>query len=411
MSYHARAMSSVSSVSSVSSGASGASVLSVITRLARGGSERRLFDVRDAVPARLTIVVGGGSDRAEVGALAERHRVVELPTLVRSVDQASDVDALRALVRIMRRGSFDVVHTHQAKAGLLGRVAARAARVPIVYHSASMASFGPGYARAESEVFSRVERLTAPLVSRYFVVGVDLARRLAANGVPPARLQVVRSSQHLAPFRRASAADRAELRSLRGLSPEVPVVCFVGSLEERKGVTSLPEIVRRAATGRPVTLLVAGDGPLRDALERDATMGGPGLDVVLLGHVADVASVVRAADVLVLPSAAEGLPQVLVQAAHADVPFVAYEVDGVAEVLGAGARGRCVPLGDVEAFARAVGDVLASGGHRAPSSGGIDPSVWADWDRDVVADRYREAYDEDLRAASSARRGRLVAPT
>ncbi len=386
------------------------SILSVITRLARGGSERRLFDVLDAVPAEHTIVVGGGSDPGQVADLAARHTVVELPELVRQVEQAADARAVRALVRLARSGGFDVMHTHQAKAGLLGRVAARAARVPVVYHSASMASFGPGYGRLESEVFARAERLTAPLVSRYFVVGADLARRLAANGVPPARLQVVRSSQRLAAFTAATAQDKAELRVRAGVRPDAPVVCFVGSLEERKGILHLVDLVRRAAPDGPVTLLVAGEGPLRARLERDAAEAGPDLEVVLLGHVADVPSVMRAADVLVLPSSAEGLPQVLVQAAHADVPFVAFDVDGVAELVGAGARGRSVPLGDLETFARSLGDELsmAVAGHR--SGPGVERSLWTAWDPETVGQRYREAYDSDLRSATAARRaGALVA--
>ncbi len=193
-------------------------VPSVITRLARGGSERRLFDVLDAVDGDHVVVVGGDSDPAQVALLADRVDVVVLEPLVRSVDRAADSAALRALVATLRDRPFDVVHTHQSKAGLLGRVAARAGGVPVVYHSASMASFGPGYGRVESEVFARAERLTAPLVTRFFVVGVDLARRLAASGVPPTRLSVVRSSQRLDAFTPATPGKRPS-RASRSTGP------------------------------------------------------------------------------------------------------------------------------------------------------------------------------------------------
>ena len=87
----------------------------------------------------------------------------------------------------------------------------------------------------------------------------------------------------------------------------------------------------------------------------------------LLGHVSDVPRVLRAADVLALPSSAEGLPQVLVQAARAGVPFVAFDVDGVAELLALGAVGRSVPLGDRDGFAVALRDAL---GARSDGRGG-----------------------------------------
>jgi hypothetical protein len=166
-------------------------VLSVMTRLLRGGSERRLFDVVAGVPARHTVVIGPESDPGQIAALEAQCEVVVCPALVRPVAPAGDLAALAYLTKLTRRGGFDVVHTHQAKAGLLGRVAAGLARTPVVYHSASMASFGPGYGRVESTIFAVSERVTAPLVDAFFVVGDDLASRLAANGVARHRLQVV----------------------------------------------------------------------------------------------------------------------------------------------------------------------------------------------------------------------------
>lgn len=386
-------------------------VLSVITRLARGGSERRLFDVLDAVDGDHVVVVGGDSDPAQVALLADRVDVVVLEPLVRSVDRAADSAALRALVATVRDRPFDVVHTHQSKAGLLGRVAARAGGVPVVYHSASMASFGPGYGRVESEVFARAERLTAPLVTRFFVVGVDLARRLAANGVPPTRLSVVRSSQRLDAFTPATPGFRAAARRGAGLRADVPVVAYVGSLETRKGVDGLVDLVVTAAAGRPVTLVVAGDGPRRAQVDAAAAAVPPEVSVAVLGHVADVPAVLHQADVLVLPSSAEGLPQVLVQAAHAGVPFVAYDVDGVAELLGAGARGASVPLGDARAFAAALAAQLDLAGTPAVRAG-VPRALWAEWTPEAVADRYRAAYAADLRLVPEARRrGRPVAPS
>jgi glycosyltransferase involved in cell wall biosynthesis len=370
-------------------------VVSVITRLARGGSERRLYDVLRAVPADHTVVVGADSDPTVVGRLATDHEVIECPELVRPVGVFRDPRALAWLVSILRSRSADVVHTHQSKAGLLGRVAARGARVRTIYHSASMASFGPGYGAAESRMFAVAERATAPLVSRYFVVGTDLVERLAANGIARRRLEVVRSSLDLRAFVPPSADEQAALRARFGVEPGTRVVCYVGSLEERKGVTSLPEIVSAAAGSQPVSLLVAGAGPAYAELAARASDPGLGIGLQVLGYVNDVAEVMRASDLLVLPSSAEGLPQVLVQAASCGLPFTAYDVDGVRELLALGAVGRVVPVGDRPGLTSSVASALAAT-RGADRSAAVDPAVWAAWDPEVVAGQYRAAYEQDL---------------
>src|SRR5688572_30060189 len=168
-------------------------VLHVITRYQRGGSERRVQDSIRALPGmRHHLLLGAESDvdlaRSQTGA----ERVWVLPSLVRQVDPVRDVRALASLRRLLRRGRYAAVVTHQSKAGVLARTAAALGGPPAV-HSLSMASFGPGYGRLESALFMRVERALAGRTAAYCVVGADLADRFAAVGVPRDRLHVVRS--------------------------------------------------------------------------------------------------------------------------------------------------------------------------------------------------------------------------
>ena len=151
--------------------------------------------------------------------------------------------------RLMREGSFDVVHTHQSKAGLLGRVAARRARVPVVYHSASMASFGPGYGRAESAAFAarRAGHRPArrPLLRGRGRSGRSAGRQrdLAAS----ACTSCARAST-CAAFTPADAGrGRRAPRCARRRSEGSAVVCYVGSLEDAQG---RGHAARSAATGR-----------------------------------------------------------------------------------------------------------------------------------------------------------------
>jgi glycosyltransferase involved in cell wall biosynthesis len=376
-------------------------VLHLITRVSRGGSEQRLRDVLASVPADHHVMVGRDSDPAQVDTLRKHATVSWNDDLVRDV-RPSDLRAGTQLVAALRRERPDVMHTHQAKGGLLGRVSARAARVPIVYHSASMASFGPGYGRWESRAFALAERATAPLVRRYFVVGTDLADRMAANGVARHRLTVVRSSLDLSPFTPPSPAEQAAARERLGLDRDRRWLCYVGSLEPRKGVLGLAELREEVAraSGREIGLVIAGDGPLRQELARQADGPVGAGPFRLLGHVPYVADVMRATDALVLPSSAEGVPQVVVQAAACGLPFAAYRVDGVGELLDLGADGIAVELGDRRGLAQAVVGLLARVG--GPRRSGLTADAQAQWSADEVAAQYRRAYERDL----SARRER-----
>ena len=367
-------------------------MVSVITRLADGGSERRLLDVLEALPdVEHVVIVGDGSSDARVAALGANHEVRALPALVRSVDPRRDLQAAADLRAIFRNGSFDAVFTHQSKAGLLGRVAGRSAGVARIYHSASMASFGPGYGRAESRAFQLVERATAPLVDRYFVVGDDLATRLAANGVRDDKLSIVRSSIELGPFREAARQDAAAAPRPFGLDPGAAVICFVGSLDDRKGAPGFVDLVTAVRGQLPdqrVQVLIAGDGPHRDTISAqlaDAPSLAP--DVVLLGHTDQVPAVMAASDVIVLASTAEGLPQVLVQAAASGLPFATYAVDGAQELTAMGAIGRIVTLGDRAALVDATVALL-----RLPNAvrrAALPESTLDQWAPAFVRSRYR----------------------
>jgi glycosyltransferase involved in cell wall biosynthesis len=373
-------------------------VLHVITRVDRGGSEQRLRDVIRSVPADHDVVVGRASDPEQVARIADDAQVFWNRSLVREVDPLGDARAFRRILGRARAGRYDVVHTHQAKGGILGRFAAALARVPVVYHSASMASFGPGYGRWESGGFALAEWATAPLVRRYFVVGRDLAERLRHIGIADRRLEIVRSSLDLTAFTPPSPGDRALARKRFGFDSDVPILCYVGSLDPRKGVMSLPAIVQhvRSRSDRRATLVIAGDGPQRGELALALASLGQGDR--LLGHTPHVADLMHAADAIVLPSSAEGVPQVLVQAMASGLPFAAYDVDGVGELRDLGAVGRRVKLGDVQALAAACVDVLGSSDRGDPPS----PAILAQWTLDEVGRRYRAAYERD--AADDVRR-------
>jgi glycosyltransferase involved in cell wall biosynthesis len=178
-----------------------------------------------------------------------------------------------------------------------------------------------------------------------------------------------------------------------GLPSDRRIVLYLGSLDDRKNVMRLPELLRRllAADLAPAPhLVVAGTGPLERSLGSELAVSDVSGHATMLGFVPDPTSLVAAADVVVLLSVAEGVPQVLVQAAASGTPFVAYAVDGVGELLELGADGVAVPLGDVGAAAAAVRSLL-----RRPPAHGVSLDL-APWSGEAIADGYRRVIDTVL---------------
>ena len=382
-------------------------VVHIATRYLRGGSEGRIRDIVRSFPeADHHLILGPESDLD----LARRHlrprTLTILPVLVREPDLVKDIIALVRLAALLWRSPFDLVVTHQSKAGVLGRMAARVSGGTPVVHSLSMTSFGPGYPGWQDFASRTLEARLARVTTTYAVVGRDLASRYHSIGVPSSKLNVVRSGVRLPSITTLTDAARRRLCEGLGIPGDRPFVLYLGSLEPRKNVLSLPsflaQLVAFESPDRPF-LVVAGEGPLLGELEWRLEAMGLSRDAALLGFVKEPEPLVVMANAIVLLSSAEGISQVLVQAAAAGTPFVAYAVDGTQELLDEGAVGAVVPLGDVGAAARAAFDVLRGRRGRAPS---IDLSGW---DEGEITAGYRRLFASALsirlNGGTSASRG------
>jgi glycosyltransferase involved in cell wall biosynthesis len=378
-------------------------ILHVVTRYLRGGSEKRIRDmVRSYPEADHHVVVGGGSNVSLAEGELAPAEVSVLPSLLRRPDPLHDAMALIGLARILRGGAFDLLITHQSKAGALGRWTARRYGIPVI-HSLSMASFGPGYPRWQDALFRWIESRLAPSTLGFAVVGSDLARRYAQLGVPRDRLHVIRSGAQL-PVAGETFPHRSDVRRALGLPTERPLILYLGSLGSRKNVLDLPRYldrVRHHLDGARPFLAVAGEGPLRENLRTRLEHGDGVTDAALLGYVTEPLPLVRAADLVILLSSAEGVCQALVQATAVGTPFVAYRVDGVGELLELGARGVAVPIGDLEAAASASAEMIRTGptAHRAVDLSPWSPRSIAEGHRSLIAAAFSSTGRSPLPAA------------
>ena len=270
------------------------------------------------------------------------------------------------LVRLLRREPVDIVHTHTSVAGVVGRLAAVVARVPIrihMVHSVPGAHPGPRWRRAAGRW---VERLLAHLTTEY-VAGSHAAAALLQDGLPrraPQGTTIHYSFDPEALARGATAA--AEWRAQWHPEGDEVVVGIVGRLEPQKGVLELlPALPPLLAANRQIRLVLVGDGSLRPAVERSLADLGIAYRVLLTGWVERGGAVMPALDVLALPSRWEPFGIVNLEAAAAGVPVVAFAVDGVPEVVADGETGVLVRPGDTAAFADALGLLCADPQRRA----------------------------------------------
>jgi glycosyltransferase involved in cell wall biosynthesis len=269
--------------------------------------------------------------------------------LGRSIRPADDVAALARLVSLIRVSRPDIVHTHTAKAGVLGRVAARAAgvgaRVVHTHHGHLLHGyFGP----RKTSVVVDVERVLARVTDRMITVGTTVRDDLLAAGVGRAdQYVIVRSGVRI-----ASLPEPRQARAELGIAPGPVVVSMIGRLTAIKRPDRFADVVRLVrGAGDDVRFVVAGGGEQEAALAE--RVRAENLPVTLLGWRSDLERVLAASDVILLTSDNEGTPLSLVQAGLARIPAVATDVGSVSEVVENGVTGLLSPP-DAGALADAV---------------------------------------------------------
>jgi len=288
--------------------------------------------------------------------------------MTRRISPLADLAALAQLVQVLRHGRFNIVHTHTPKPGLLGQLAARMAGVPLVVNTVHGFYFHEHMHPAQRRFYIALERVAARCSDVIlFQNREDLALALRERIASPGQAIYLGNGIDLALFdpARFSAADALEARRELGLEDASGVVGFVGRLAgRRKGFTDFLAAAQRVLAERPQTrFLIVGDADRGkpDALgPAAATELGLGAACRFLGRQPneELPRLYRAMDLLVLPSLFEGLPRAVMEASAMQVPAVVSDVKGNREAVEQGRNGLRVPLGDVEALAGAIVELL-----------------------------------------------------
>jgi glycosyltransferase involved in cell wall biosynthesis len=376
-------------------------VLRVISRLNVGGPAVQTEAIcRGLDPERFDhVVLAGhvGADEADhVDVRAGDLEVHRVPGLGRAVRPGDDVRAFAALVRAMRRFRPHIVHTHAAKAGALGRIAAAVTGVPIVVHTFHGHLLHGYFSPVVTQAVVAAERVLARRTDRIIAVARQVRDDLLAARVGRLDQYAVVPPGTQPPL----TPGRDVARKALGVPADAPVVAFVGRLTAVKRVDRLLatwQAVRRALPD--ARLLVCGDGELAGQVHA----AGPALGVQPLGWRADVGTVYAAADLVLLTSDNEGMPVCLIEAALAGIPAVAPRVGGVPEVVVDGVTGSVCDK-DPHQLAAAVAGLLLDDDRRSRLGAAAQRYATQHFTADRLVADLAEIYTDLARARGLAAR-------
>ena len=325
----------------------------VIGQLHTGGYERQLYELATRMP--------GGACEPFVYCLSEKvepfgRRLQEAGIPLRVIPRRRSYELSRALrtARLIRQDRIDVVHSWAPGTNLYAGLAVLlAGNRPLV---ASNWGTNP----SPNSLITLLDRLALKLSSQ-IVVNSEIGREFTSRvyGVSPDRILVVRNWLDNSRFE--LPVDAAAVRTSLGLPTGVPVAGFVGRLSSEKGISLFLDVAHDVAARLPeCRFLVAGDGPLLEAMKKKAQNLEIPDRVLFAGFREDIPRVLAAMDLMVLTSTWEGLPNAILEAMAAGKPVIATRVGGCAELIEHGATGYLTDPGDREALTRRVAEVLSS---------------------------------------------------
>ena len=337
-------------------------VCHIITMLELGGAQiNTLYTVSKLDRERFTPVLISGA----VGILDEEtYGIAGLKTyfvreLVRPIRPLSDLIAVAKIYRLLRAERPDIVHTHSSKAGILGRIAASLARVPVVIHTYHGFGFNDFQNILSRQAFIMAEKIVAPLATRFIAVTKeDIAKGLRYGIGPEEKYSLIRSGIDASKYS-SSDQDKARFKKELGIDPEDRVVTTIGPFKPQKNLLDFVRACSLIVKGLPASrFLIVGDGEQRAMIEALVEKLGLKDRVELLGWRKDIERILNATDVFVMTSLWEGLPRSILEAMSLGLPVVANAVDGIKEIVNDGVTGYLVRPRDIETLSEKVLHIL-----------------------------------------------------
>lgn len=329
----------------------------------------------------------------------------------RSIHPIRDARSIWQMYKLLRRERFDIVHTHTAKAGLIGRIAARLARVPVVIHTSHGLPFYEGQSAATYHLYRWLEKLGA----------------LCCDALASQNRQDVSALQRLAPWRKVyfegngvdlekldglgAAVTEERLQELRreyGLPEDRPVLLVAARFEPVKDHGLLLDALARLKRDGALDWItvLAGSGPLEAEVRARAQREGLAGDIAFVGQQRAMAPWFKLADAVALTSEKEGIPRSLMEAMAFGKPIVATDVLGTRELVADGVTGMLVPYGESAELAEALGTVMRDAALRSRLGEAGRRRIEAEFTEALVVRRLHAMYRDTAERAARDRRWR-----
>jgi glycosyltransferase involved in cell wall biosynthesis len=386
-------------------------VTHIITRLIVGGAQENtvatVLGLRQRPDVQVALISGptyGPEGSLESLVTAHPGLLTIVPTLIRPVSPWNDGRALRHLTKLLKSSLPEVVHTHSGKGGILGRLAARKAGVPVIIHHIHGPSFGPFQGRLANWVFTTAERYAAGVTTHFVCSANAMSRIYLAAGIgTPEMFTRVFSGFPIEPF--LAARNEPALRAQLGFSAQDFIIGKISRLAPLKGhhdlLLALKDLLPRHPSAR---LLFVGDGSARTEIEAETRSLGLRDKVVFSGLVspAQVPACVGIMDCVAHLSYREALSRALPQGLAAAKPIVAYDFDGADEVCLEGETGFIVRTGDISSVTNRLATLAADPQLRTRLGLRGQAMVREQFPVERMVDRLYELYVKLLRSSSSS---------
>ncbi len=367
-----------------------------------GAQGNTLYTVEHLAPAKFEVYLWSGRgaywDSAVRKNTALEKRVRFFSCLVRPVNPVMDVFAIFQLWNALRKEKPDILHTHSSKAGILGRIAARLANVPIVIHTFHGFGFNDQQKPRTRSFFVWLERKIAPFATKLVFVSKSNQEEARALQIGcPDQYVLIRSGVPLARIAEtASRTNRNAIRVALNIPVEAPLVTTVGAFKPQKNLADFIRMAAAVVQKSPTTnFLIIGDGAQRKALEGLAREHNLTERLKMPGWREDVVALLAASDVFVLTSLWEGLPRALLEAVQVGVPVLCYETDGVKDLFDP-SDPTLVPRKDWSTMAKRVNLLLASPAHARALAAAAKTKITSDFDIDVMVEQQAKLYLDQL---------------
>ena len=377
-------------------------ILHAITKLELGGAqENTLYTLRNLNRERYNLFLVA-NDEGILIAEAKKIKGIKtffIPELIRPINPLKDLIALIKLFHFCKREKIDIIHTHSSKAGILGRWAARLAKVPIIIHTIHGWGFYPKQNFLKRRLFIFLEKITGKITDRLIAVSQANIRTGIRNKIGrKGKYTLIRSGIKSSRFQNVEV-NIAEKRKELGLDPDTKVVAMIAPFKPQKAPLDFVKVANQIIEKRSKTqFLLIGDGELRPEIEELIKVLNLEKRVILTGWRRDIPQILRIVNILVLTSRWEGLPRVFPEAMASELPIVATKVNGAPEAIEEGVNGFLVPVGNISSMTEKIITLLDNPEMAKEMGRRGKKKVFSEFDIDLMVEKIDNLYQGLIRS-------------